>query len=60
MASSSGTVKYELIHHSDTTSLRWTQIDGIISFIAMDEANSDYQRYLEWLTAGGVPEVIEG
>jgi hypothetical protein len=28
--------------------------------IPLDESNTDYQRYLEWLAAGGVPEVIEG
>jgi hypothetical protein len=27
--------------------------------IPTDPANTDYQRYLEWLAAGGVPEVIE-
>jgi hypothetical protein len=28
--------------------------------IPTDPANSDYQAYLEWVAAGGVPEVIGG
>lgn len=28
--------------------------------IPYDPANTDYQRYLEWLAAGNEPEVIEG
>ena len=34
--------------------------DGTVSYIPVDEANTDYQRYLEWLAAGNEPEVIEG
>jgi hypothetical protein len=33
--------------------------ENVATYIPLDEANSDYQRYLEWLAAGGVPEVIE-
>jgi hypothetical protein len=33
--------------------------DGTTSYIPMDEANTDYQAYLEWLEAGNEPEIIE-
>tara|TARA_R110000787_G_scaffold130310_1_gene242250 strand:+ start:965 stop:1135 length:171 start_codon:yes stop_codon:yes gene_type:complete len=29
------------------------------SFIPMDEANTDYQEYLEWIAAGNTPEAAE-
>ena len=30
-------------------SLEYTDENGIISFIPIDQSNSDYQRYLRWL-----------
>lgn len=30
------------------------------AWIPPDPANSDYQRYLEWLSAGNVPQPWEG
>jgi hypothetical protein len=35
-------------------------VDGTLLWIPKDESNRDYQAYLEWVFAGGVPEVIEG
>ena len=34
-----------------------TDKDGVISFIPIDESNSDYQRYLRWLEN---PDAEEG
>jgi len=30
--------------------------DGTISSIPFDEANTDYQEYLEWVSEGNTPE----
>ena len=41
--------KYEIIKSEITADyIRWND-DGIIRFIPIDEANSDYQAYLRWL-----------
>ena len=32
---------------------------GVTWFIPKDEANTDYQRYLEWVAKGNEPEVVE-
>jgi hypothetical protein len=48
---------YELIEHELGSSIKWTQEDGTISFIPLDPANSDYQRYLRWLEN---PDAEEG
>jgi hypothetical protein len=38
----------------------WYEKDGYrISFVDPSPGNTEYERYLEWLAAGGVPEVIE-
>ena len=32
------------------------QIDNVISQFPFDEANTDYQEYLEWVSKGNTPE----
>ena len=42
-------VNYELIENEFSSYIQRT-LDGVISFIPIDPANSDYQAYLEHLT----------
>lgn len=44
---------------SDGT-IRCVLQDGTVLWIPPDPANTDYQRYLEWLAAGNVPQPWEG
>ena len=39
----------EITNEFDKTVIKRTDPDGKIWWIPMDEANSDYQRYLKWL-----------
>ena len=39
----------EVINDGKTVSIQRVNEDGSISFIPLNEANSDYQRYLAWL-----------
>ena len=49
-------VNYELIENEVGRYIQRT-LDGIISFIPIDEANSDYQAYLEYLAENPVEDV---
>ncbi len=37
-------------------SIQRTTDDGIVSSIPFDEANTDYQEYLEWVSKGNTAE----
>ena len=39
--------QYEKIEHEFGSIIKRTTDDGVISFIPLDEGNSDYQAYLE-------------
>ena len=56
------TISYKLTKDPITgdpgTSVNKTE-DGKISFIPMDERNTDYQAYLEWVAAGNTPEAAD-
>jgi hypothetical protein len=43
-----------ILHNIEKTSLLGTKI-----IIPLDEANTDYQEYLEWVADGNTPEEAE-
>ena len=49
---------YQLMNDDDgiLSGIKLTQDDGLMKFIPIDEANRDYQEYLEWLALGNEPE----
>jgi len=50
--------QYEKISNEfDFTYIKWTDAEGKVYSIPMDESNSDYQRYLRWLEN---PDAEEG
>ncbi len=46
------------IENKDCGVLR-TNEDGSITSFIFDPANTDYQAYLKWVEAGGVPEAAD-
>jgi hypothetical protein len=46
---------YKLIKNSLTNKTDIVQRLSDNAFIPMDESNTDYQAYLAWVEAGGVP-----
>jgi len=51
-------MKYQIIQALPTDCLVLRRLEGDL-FIPQDSANTDYQKYLEWLAAGNEPEVID-
>ena len=41
------------------TTVTRTNADGTKSYIPFDDANSDYQDYLEWVAAGNTPTAAD-
>jgi len=37
-------------------SVKRTDASGEIAFVPFDDANKDYQQYLEWVAEGNTPE----
>ena len=52
---------YQLMNDDDgiLSGIKLTQDDGLMKFIPLDETNTDYQEYLEWLDEGNTPEEAE-
>ena len=52
---------YQLMNDDDgiLSGIKLTQDDGLMKFIPLDEANRDYQEYLEWVAEGNTPEEAE-
>ena len=49
---------YKLTKNSLTNEIETVKItvNGVESFIPLDEANIDYQEYLSWVAEGNTPE----
>jgi hypothetical protein len=50
---------YKVIGEGINQILEMTETDGTIRFVPMDEANSDYQRYLNPEAEQSTPSVID-
>ena len=50
---------YKLVKNpfsNEEESVKIVDADSNTKFIPFDEANTDYQEYLKWVSEGGVPE----
>ncbi len=55
----SNTVNYKLMADlisGNIQSVKRTDASGEIAFVPFDDANRDYQQYLEWVAEGNTPE----
>jgi len=49
---------YKLVNdiNQNLSTIKLTDDSGQVLFIPLDEANTDYQEYLEWVAEGNTPE----
>ena len=55
----SNTVNYKLVADIISGNIQFvkrTDASGAIAFVPFDDANNDYQEYLEWVAEGNTPE----
>ena len=54
-------ITYQLVNdlEGNTSTIKFTDDNGQVIFIPLDEANTDYQEYLEWVAEGNEPEPAE-
>ena len=54
-------ITYKLINNinGDLTNIQATNENGLVIIIPLDNANTDYQKYLEWVAEGNTPEEAE-
>tara|TARA_R100000781_G_scaffold112809_1_gene80423 strand:- start:453 stop:620 length:168 start_codon:yes stop_codon:yes gene_type:complete len=50
-------VKNPITNKTDETLKR--TVDGIVSYVPYDPANTDYQTYLKWVDEGNTPEAAD-
>ena len=50
-------VKNPITNKTDETLKR--TVDGIVSYVPYDPANTDYQTYLKWVDEGNAPEAAD-
>ena len=58
----SNTVNYKLVTDiisGNIQSVKRTDASGAIAFVPFDNANKDYQHYLEWVAEGNTPDPAE-
>ena len=48
--------KLQQDNENNVTSIQVTKDDGTVWSIPLDENNTDYQEYLQWVAEGNTPE----